>query len=285
MRADQVEAAWRLFMRVLDVWKASNPNDFPNYAGGALGTGRHAKTRRFSSRSRKFGNSERSSHGLHVHVRETDFVWAEERRSHMKTDNPCILTINGGSSSIRSAQYHTGDPLKRGLYGKVDRIGLPGTILTFHNPVQSLPESRSIDASDHRSAAAFLIDWLEEKIGFASVTAVGHRVVHGMNYSEPQRVTQELMDELHRISPYDPDHLPSEIELIEAFRQRHPKLSQVACFDTAFHRTMPRVARLSPVRAASMRWGYNATAFTACLTPTSWKSWTARPVRRPPMAA
>ena len=68
-----------------------------------------------------------------------------------------------------------------------------------------------------------------------------------MNYTEPQRVTQELMDELRRISPYDPDHLPAEIELIEAFRQRHPKLSQVACFDTAFHRTMPRVARLLPI--------------------------------------
>ncbi len=108
---------------------------------------------------------------------------------------------------------------------------VPGTILTFHDPVQSLPESRSIEASDHRSAAAFLIDWLEDEAGFASVTAVGHRVVHGMNYTEPQRVTQELMDELHRISPYDPDHLPAEIELIEAFRQHHPKLLQVACFD------------------------------------------------------
>ena len=50
-----------------------------------------------------------------------------------------------------------------------------------------------------------------------------------------------------RISPYDPDHLPSEIELIETFRQRHPKLPQVACFDTAFHRTMPRVAKLLPI--------------------------------------
>jgi acetate kinase len=60
-------------------------------------------------------------------------------------------------------------------------------------------------------------------------------------------VTQELLEELHRISPYDPDHLPSEIELIETFRQRHPKLPQVACFDTAFHRTMPRVAKLLPI--------------------------------------
>ena len=68
-----------------------------------------------------------------------------------------------------------------------------------------------------------------------------------MKHTEPELVTQELLDELHRISPYDPDHLPREIELIETFRQRHPKLPQVACFDTAFHRTMPRVAKLLPI--------------------------------------
>jgi len=63
----------------------------------------------------------------------------------------------------------------------------------------------------------------------------------------PELVTPELLDELRQISPYDPDHLPREIELIEAFRRRHPQLSQVACFDTAFHRTMPRVARMLPI--------------------------------------
>jgi acetate kinase len=56
-----------------------------------------------------------------------------------------------------------------------------------------------------------------------------------------------LIDELHRITPYDPDHLPGEIELIESFRERHPNLPQVACFDTAFHRTMPRVAKMLPI--------------------------------------
>jgi acetate kinase len=68
-----------------------------------------------------------------------------------------------------------------------------------------------------------------------------------MQHTAPELVTRELLDELRRISPYDPDHLPNEIELIEAFRQRHPKLPQVACFDTAFHRTMPRVAKLVPI--------------------------------------
>jgi acetate kinase len=68
-----------------------------------------------------------------------------------------------------------------------------------------------------------------------------------MKHIQPEIVTQDLLDELHRIRPYDPDHLPREIELIEAFRQRHPKLPQLACFDTAFHHTMPRVAKLLPI--------------------------------------
>ncbi len=158
-----------------------------------------------------------------------------------------ILTINGGSSSIRFALYQDGEPLERGLYGKIDRIGLSGTNLTFNAPPKNRQESRKLAASDHKSAASLLIDWLEEQNSFESIRAVGHRVVHGMQHTAPELVTQELLDELHRISPCDPDHLPREIELIETFRQRHPKLPQVACFDTAFHRTMPRVAELLPI--------------------------------------
>jgi len=72
--------------------------------------------------------------------------------------------------------------------------------------------------------------------------------VHGgPKYSQPQRITAEMVAELHRLSPFDPEHLPLEIELIEAFRERHPTVPQVACFDTAFHRTMPRVATLLPI--------------------------------------
>jgi acetate kinase len=165
----------------------------------------------------------------------------------MDAADPSILTINGGSSSIKFALYPVAEPLKRGLYGKVDRIGLSGTNLAFHGPTQKPPESRNLIAPDHKSAANSLIDWLEKQIDFKSVKAVGHRVVHGMKHTEPEIVTQKLLDELHRISPNDPDHLPREIELIETFRHRHPKLPQVACFDTAFHQTMPRVAKLLPI--------------------------------------
>ncbi len=165
----------------------------------------------------------------------------------MKTANANILTINGGSSSIKFALYEAVKPLKRGLHGTVDRIGLSGTNLTFTAPTKTMPQRLELAAADHKSAANSLIDWLEKQIDFKSVKGAGHRVVHGMKHTEPEIVTKKLLDELRRISPNDPDHLPREIELIETFRQRHPKLPQVACFDTAFHQSMPRVAKLLPI--------------------------------------
>ena len=165
----------------------------------------------------------------------------------MKPSESQILTINGGSSSIKFALYAAVKPLKRGLFGTVDRIGLSGTNLKFNDADGKPQTSRKLIAADHKSAANSLLDWFETQPDFASVKAVGHRVVHGMKHTEPEIVTPELLAELHRISPYDPDHLPREIELIEAFRLRHPKLPQLACFDTAFHQTMPRGAKLLPI--------------------------------------
>ena len=165
----------------------------------------------------------------------------------MKSRMPCVLTINGGSSSIRFAVYEVGETPLRRLDGKIDRIGLSGTNLTVNDPAGKPLVPRRLAAADHRTAAVFLLDWLEAQPVFASVKAVGHRVVHGMKHSEPERITPKLLAELHRITPYAPDHLPREIGLIEAFRRRHTTLPQVACFDTAFHRTMPRVAKLLPI--------------------------------------
>ncbi|MCA9212559.1 MAG: acetate/propionate family kinase [Planctomycetales bacterium] len=158
-----------------------------------------------------------------------------------------ILTINGGSSSIKFALYQTSVALKRTFVGKVERIGLPGTQLTFNDLIEGQSDNFEVAASDYDTTVTFLVDWLESQAGFPSVVGVGHRVVHGMQHSQPEVITPELLDELHRISPFAPEHLPGEIKLIEAFAKRHPKLPQVACFDTAFHRTMPRVATLLPI--------------------------------------
>ncbi|HEY5503642.1 MAG TPA: hypothetical protein VIK28_00680, partial [Sedimentisphaerales bacterium] len=165
----------------------------------------------------------------------------------MKPANRRILTINGGSSSIKFALYQIAEPPEQSFNGSVDRIGLPGTDLTFSDSTGNQKGTIILESSDSRSASNFLIDWLEKQIDFSLISGVGHRVVFGMKHTEPERITQELLNELHRISPYDTDHLPAEVELIEALRQRYPKLPQVACFDTAFHRTMPRVAKLLPI--------------------------------------
>jgi len=165
----------------------------------------------------------------------------------MKPANAGILAINGGSSSIKFALYQVGEPLVRRLHGTVDRIGLPDANLTYTDATTNQPIRHDLSAADHKSAANALIDWLEKQIDFASVKGVGHRVVHGMKHTAPEIVTQDLLDDLQRICPNDPDHMPREIELMKTFRQRHPKLPQVACFDTAFHQNMPRVAKLLPL--------------------------------------
>ena len=162
-------------------------------------------------------------------------------------DPAFVLAVNAGSSSIRFALYDATEPLQRRRRGKIERIGLPGTRLVVDDSTGTRSQIRAIDARNHGSAARALIDWLDEVDLFRAVKAVGHRVVHGMKHSEPERVTPQLLAGLRRITPYAPEHLPREIGLIEAFRRRRPKLPQVACFDTAFHRTMPRVARLLPI--------------------------------------
>ncbi len=114
------------------------------------------------------------------------------------------------------------------------------------NPGDSF--SRPVAAPNHTAAVVVLMDWIEERIQGDGLAAVGHRVVHGgPKYWEPQRITPAMIDELHQLSPFDPEHLPEEILLTEAFHRRFPTLPQYACFDTAFHHEMPRVARLLPI--------------------------------------
>jgi acetate kinase len=166
----------------------------------------------------------------------------------MEPASPRILTINGGSSSIKFALFEADDTLRRNLEGAIERIGLPEATFRVKGLNQPDNFSRLVTAPDHMVAVGALMDWFEERCGRDALTAVGHRVVHGgPRYSEPQRITSKMIEELCRLSPFDPDHLPEEILLTEAFHRRFPDLPQVACFDTAFHHDLPRVARLLPI--------------------------------------
>jgi len=168
--------------------------------------------------------------------------------STLPQDGFHVLTINGGSSSIKFALYQRGEPPKRRLDGKIDRIGLPGTSFAFHDQARDQRERQVLGDKDHAGAAHFLCDWLAQRIGFDSIRAVGHRIVNGgARFYEPQTVTRAMLDELRRISSYAPEHLPAEIAMIDLFTEQLPGLPQVACFDTAFHRSMPRVAKILPI--------------------------------------
>src|SRR6202142_4652435 len=165
--------------------------------------------------------------------------------TEMKKVKACVLTINGGSSSIKFALFELSDSLNRILAGSIERIGLPKAIFVVKGLKSADNFTQSMTAANHTEAVGALMDWIEERIQRGELTAVGHRVVHGgPKYSEPQLITTGMVGELHQLLPFDPEHLPEEILLTEAFHRRFPDLVQVACFDTTFHHDLPRVAQL-----------------------------------------
>lgn len=189
----------------------------------------------------------------------------------MNNVNYDILVLNGGSSSIKFALYRSEETgFERKLYGKIDRMGLTGTHLTFNDSDSKIPETLSMNATDYQSAANFLFNWLEKRNVFTTLGAIGHRIVHGMQHAEPELITQKLMDELKRIIPFDSVHLPKEIEMIATLRGRYPHLRQVACFDTAFHHAMPVIAKILPIPRryqlkGVQRYGFHGLSYTYLL--------------------
>lgn len=164
------------------------------------------------------------------------------------TPDRALLTINGGSSSIKFALFQVRPSLHRTLAGQINGIGLPEGRFSVKSDDEAESFSRPIAAPAHEAAVAQLMDWVEQRFSRGTLAAVGHRVVHGgPNFWRPQRITPEMMAELRALSPFDPEHLPEEILLTEAFHRRFPNLPQIACFDTAFHRDLPRVAQLLPI--------------------------------------
>ena len=178
-----------------------------------------------------------------------------------------ILTINGGSSSIKFALYEAEESLKQLLSGQIESIGSGNSKFTYTNSNLNQKNSIDINTVDYNAATNFLIDWLEKQEEFSSINSIGHRIVHGMNHTKPTVITEELISELKQISAYDPEHLPGEIKLIEAFQTRFPSLVQIACFDTSFHTTMPPVAkRLAIPRRFSeqgiQRYGFHGLSYS-----------------------
>jgi acetate kinase len=183
-------------------------------------------------------------------------------------DRPTILTVNGGSSSIKFAMFEANQELRRVLSGQISGVGSSKGSFKVKGQSEDESFSRAVDVADHTAAVQHLMDWLDKQSEKGVSIAVGHRVVHGgSKYWQPQRITGEMVTELHRLSQFDPEHLPEEILLADAFHQRFPDLIQIACFDTAFHHEMPRVARLLPIprrydAAGVRRYGFHGLSCT-----------------------
>lgn len=179
-----------------------------------------------------------------------------------------VLAINAGSSSIRFALFEGASAPLRVCGGKLDRIGHPEATLRVSRPGAGLEEPcAGVNGASFPAAVASLLRWLEAQPWFATVEAVGHRVVHGMRHTDPQRASAELLAELKGVGSLDPEHLPQEINLIEALTQKFPRLPQVLCFDTAFHRELPRRAALLPIprryeAAGIRRYGFHGLSYT-----------------------
>jgi acetate kinase len=159
-----------------------------------------------------------------------------------------ILAINAGSANIKFALFQPGAEPERTLEGCVDGIGRANGCFSVTGAGAADSFARHFDIPERSSAAHILIDWLGERVDTATLAAIGHRVVHGgPGYWQPELLTVAMRQDLHKLSSFDPEHLPLELLMIDALHLSFPKVPQVACFDTAFHHAMPRVARLVPI--------------------------------------
>jgi acetate kinase len=178
-----------------------------------------------------------------------------------------ILIINGGSSSIKFAVFESTDSPHKILAGEVQRVGQPGTVMSasgLGDPVDKQP----VQGGNHSQATNQLIDWLKNRLGDRPLCAIGHRIVHGgFHLIEHQIITSKVMKQLKEAAELDPAHLPREIGLIEAFGRGFPGVSQTACFDTAFFKDLPTIAKLLPIprkyfEKGVHRFGFHGLSYT-----------------------
>lgn len=184
-----------------------------------------------------------------------------------KSHDPLVLTLNGGSSSIKFAVFARAEPLHRVLNGQIERIGSPDGTISVNGP-NTHRASQTVAAADHAAAVQILIDWIEQHYDAGSLTAIGHRVVHGgPNFREPVQLTPTVIETLRGLGPFDRQHLPQEILMIEACQRRYPQTPQFACFDTAYFHALPRVARILPIprrfeAQGVRRYGFHGLSYT-----------------------
>jgi acetate kinase len=165
-----------------------------------------------------------------------------------------ILTINAGSSSIKFALYalDTGIARHPFLSGQIDGIGAAAKLVVKNTDGERIAENPLPEGVKHAEALAALLSWLEaHPQNSRRIVAVGHRVVHGGElYSQPVRLNEAAVTALEQFIVLAPLHQPHNLNGIKALAERLPGVPQIACFDTAFHRTQPALAQLFAIPRA-----------------------------------
>jgi acetate kinase len=155
-----------------------------------------------------------------------------------------IGVVNAGSSSLKFSVYAGDECL---LNGQVDGIGVRPAAKAKNGAGEALPppDLSATPPTTPGEALVALLPWLQDWLAGRTLAAIGHRVVHGgPKYAAPARVTPALVEELEAFVPLAPLHQPHNLSPIRTALERNPGLPQVACFDTAFHRSIPEVAQL-----------------------------------------
>ncbi|GJE40184.1 acetate/propionate family kinase [Methylobacterium persicinum] len=178
---------------------------------------------------------------------------------------PTLLVLNAGSSSLKFALYEAGS-LRSLCRGGVSGIGGDARVTVAG------PEARVIEAApakphaDHEAAVGWLIAALS-RAPRLSLRAAGHRVVHGgPDFAAPIRLDGAVLAALDRLTPLAPAHQPHNLGAIRAVARAWPGLPQIACFDTAFHRTQDRLAQILPIPHALteegiLRYGFHGLSY------------------------
>ena len=183
-----------------------------------------------------------------------------------------IVVINAGSSSLKFAVFvDGGQPEPKLLFkGQMEGLGSDPSFQVKDATGQKIDERDEWPRGsplNHAGALRYILGWLEESASDIKISAAGHRVVHGgLAYDRAVRIDESVIDDLTQLVPLAPLHQPHNLAAIRALAEVAPGLPQVACFDTAFHRTQPRVAQLfalprTLIESGVRRYGFHGLSY------------------------
>ncbi|MFZ1249437.1 MAG: acetate/propionate family kinase [Candidatus Saccharimonadales bacterium] len=173
-----------------------------------------------------------------------------------------VLTINAGSSSLKVAVFEASSPIREIHAGLIEDIGEEEGLFTTKTFDGKPPQKNTVQVPTHAAATDLIVEWLEDTVGVANVIAVGHRIVHGgETYTKPQLLNNRVCEELKTLQNLDPDHLPAALQSIKELRRHFPNCPHVGCFDTAFYKDIPMVAKTLAVPRRLQKFGVRRYGF------------------------